>query len=92
MSNSRNASGDFKAYNVGGVGAMISADKKKMEGGRSTSIGSAYRDGSVGRGANLTNIAQVQEGVVEISSDELKDLQTTVQINKDIVKSLIEAQ
>ena len=28
----------------------------------------------------------------EISEAELKDLQTTVQINKDIIKSLIEAQ
>ena len=73
MTNSRNQ--DLQgAYNVGGSGAIASADNQRRS--RAPSVGSAYRDGSVdgGRGA----VKQETAGVTEVDSIELRDLQTTV--------------
>ena len=87
--NSRN-SADFSAYSVGGSGAMASAQSasKHRRSGRDSSIGSAYRDGSIDK-ARQTVVA---ESMTEVAVADLKDLQTTVQINKEIIKSLVEAQ
>ena len=62
------------SYNVGGSGAIISAENKNNLGRRRERASSAYRDDGVDGGSNLG----VAEATCEIATAELKDLQTTV--------------
>ena len=51
---------------------------------RAPSVGSAYRDSS-------NEPVNAEETTCEVSQAELRDLQKTVNINKDIIRSLMEA-
>lgn len=102
---SRNSSADMIAnHSVGGSGAMlyssshggiVNAPEKARKRERASS---AYRDDvALDSGNHLATggglqAAPVNDAMCEIDAAELRDLQTTVQINKDIIKSLIEAQ
>ena len=56
-------------------------------------MNSAYRDPSSDGGRQSVGQVQSNQNVdqVEVSKDDFLDLQTTVLINKEVVKSLIEA-
>jgi len=76
---------------VGGSGCFASAEnsrKQRTQINRTSSVKSAYRDVSGGREPAKTELDEK----CEISVEELRDLQKTININKDIIRSLIEAQ
>ena len=88
---SRNVSADLsQSYQLGGSGAFASTDsqKQRQQLKRTSSTGSAYRDTSGSR----EPAKPTSDERCEISTEELRDLQKTININKDIIRSLVEAQ